>query len=88
MFPSLPAESKRFWRCGYKSGLTARARTGRGDAPRNRDPFRNLHEIAQLNNQVVLLHHGHEVLERDITMPDGSRRPVTLPPNSIAALDR
>ncbi len=43
---------------------------------------------AQLNDRVVLLHHGHEALERAITMPDGSRQSVTLPPNSIVSLDR
>lgn len=43
-------------------------------------------DAAQLKDRIVLLHHGQKTQEREITMPDGSIRPVVVPPNSIVEI--
>jgi sulfatase modifying factor 1 len=39
--------------------------------------------VARLKDRLVLLHHGGERIEKELAMPDGSVRGVSLPPNSI-----
>lgn len=43
---------------------------------------------ARLRDRVLLLHHGHETIEKRVTLPDGTIRAVEMGPNSIAEIAR